>query len=90
MLEEYVTVMSDHMMVVNTRPLDYCIYLDPATDRELVFRHGVITEARKVSPSRTQRSVDFTLQGKAGFNFQNFSAEEYKAFCEEWERRQNG
>lgn len=80
MLEENVAVMQDRMLIVNTRPLGYEIYLDPVTDRELVFHHGYLTEARSISVNRTRRAVEFALQGKPGFCVEYVSNEDYEAF----------
>ena len=82
-------VRTDHMMIVNTRCLGIESYLDPATDKELTFKHGKLSEAKKVNVSRTQRSIDFAMSGRPGFFWQNFSPEEYDAFNDAFDELYN-
>ena len=73
---------TNHFFVINSRPHSYVIFLDLATNRELVFINEELASAREVYPSRAQRSLNFALEGTKGYDIENFTSDEYEKFNE--------
>lgn len=73
---------SNHFMIVNHRPRHHVIFLDLATNRELVFVNEMPHIARTVSHSRAERSFNLALEGSFGYEFDNFTSDEYEKFNE--------
>ena len=80
MLDEYLAIESGHMLIDNIRAMGYQIYTDISTDREIVFKHGHPIKARKITPHRTQITLDYALQSKPGFFFESLNEESYREF----------
>ncbi len=73
---------SNHFMVINSRPKHRLIFLDLATNRELVFVNEEPHAARLISHARAERSFNLALQGMSGYEFDNFTSDEYEKFNE--------
>ena len=76
---------ANQIMIGNSRLLGYG-YLDPSSNREVTFRHGFPYTAKYVNDRYVNRCVEYALQGRNGYFFENFSSEEYEAFNDAFER----
>ena len=69
-----------NMFVIDTAAKDRTIYLDLNTDRELVLVDGYATSARQLTHRRAQRSFQFALSGREGYQFIRLDADELATF----------